>query len=621
MKMKRTASALIGAALLALPVLGLAGCDQSAGTFQYDDGISQTGNYDSSVFYRNDLDVDWFADPGVLYNEADGYFYAYGTASDMSGSIRAWKSKNLADWEFVGVVYNCDDDSWAYSSIWAPEVLYYQTKMQQINNEPGLYYMYFSGAWKEAGTGASGYDNLRLSVAVSDSPAGPFVDVGQDTAWTDAAKGDISVAEYYEREDLLQNSMPVIRFEENLTAMAQNGVDLDGRLDGVQGTPNQTFAAIDPSPFVDEDGTLYLYFVQHISTGNQGNIIYGMQMTNPITPNYSTVTPLAACNNTVGTECDYFEKVDGVYKPMDDPSFNLGATEGEINEAPFMQRHVTVKEDGTEVVKYYLTYSILGYSSPQYSVCLALGDSPLGSFKKVPDPSPVHGIGPDFTHMSGCGHHCFVQAGEENFIFYHAHCERSSGNGNPRALAVDRVYWYYNEALGCDIYHSDGPSYSLNPVPEVTSGYANVAPEAEVSVSNLKSGSTAALLTDGMSAIHGYDDALECRVSGSTTITLTFPRTYEVNALFIYNARTLSEAFSKVSTVRMTASDGTVYEVKDLAFNPDYYDVDAGTIRPGAAAVMSFEPLRINKIELVIDSPIVQGVTTLSIDEIKVMGK
>ena len=66
MKAKRAICTLLGAAMLAVPVLTMAGCDEGAQTFAYDDGISQTGNYDSSVFFRNDLDVDWFADPGAL---------------------------------------------------------------------------------------------------------------------------------------------------------------------------------------------------------------------------------------------------------------------------------------------------------------------------------------------------------------------------------------------------------------------------------------------------------------------------------------------------------------------------------------------------------------------------
>ena len=616
---RKILATLLGAAMLVLPVCGFTGCGGETQPFTYDDGISASGNYDSSVFYRNDLKVDWFADPGVIYAE-DGYFYAYGTASDMSGAIRAWRSKNLADWEFVGVVYNCEADGWAYLDVWAPEVLYYQTTEQKINDEPGLYYMYFSAAWRNYPSG-SGFDNYRMSVAVADSPAGPFIDVGKDTAWTNADGTQISVSEYYGRG--YDGSEPVFLFEEHLEEIAANGVDLDGTLDGVQNEANAVFSVIDPSPFIDEDGSMYMYFVRHQSTGNSGNVIYGMRMFDPITPDYSTVMPLAAANAVVGAnrECDYFEKVNGVYTPMDDPAVSLSTSEEGVNEAPFMQRHTTVKADGSTVTKYYLTYSIIGYTSPFYSVSLATGDSPLGTFRKVSASLPVHGTNSDFDHMSGTGHHCFVQAGDENFIFYHAHCDRSMGNGNPRALAVDRVYWYYNEELGYDIYHSDGPSYSLNPVPEVTSGYKNIVPQAQIEATNAADGRSAALLQDGMSAIHAYDDALEFVANGSTQITVTLPRSYTVNAIFIYNSRSYSMAFSKVSEVRMTASDGSVYVVNDLAFNTEYYNTTNETIRPGAAAVMAFEPLSIVKIELTIDTPIRSGAAQIAVDEIKVMGK
>ena len=73
---RKILATLLGAAMLVLPVCGFTGCGGETQPFTYDDGISASGNYDSSVFYRNDLEVDWFADPGVIYAE-DGYFYAY----------------------------------------------------------------------------------------------------------------------------------------------------------------------------------------------------------------------------------------------------------------------------------------------------------------------------------------------------------------------------------------------------------------------------------------------------------------------------------------------------------------------------------------------------------------
>jgi beta-xylosidase len=98
------------------------------------------------------------ADPFVLYDE--GVFYLYGTSA--GDGFRYWTSEDLVDWEAQGYAWRKDEGSWGRKSFWAPEVIRYQER----------YYMIYSAHGPTLfGSG------LRLCLAVSDQPGGPFRDV------------------------------------------------------------------------------------------------------------------------------------------------------------------------------------------------------------------------------------------------------------------------------------------------------------------------------------------------------------------------------------------------------------------------------------------------------------
>ena len=111
----------------------------------------------------NPLDIK-MGDPYVLL-ASDGYYYMYGT-TDSDNGYSAYRSKDLAGWESVGVVYEGHaEGSWTESCFWAPEVY----------ERDGKYYMFFSSNWKDNPTNE--LENFRIGVAVADSPAGPFKDM------------------------------------------------------------------------------------------------------------------------------------------------------------------------------------------------------------------------------------------------------------------------------------------------------------------------------------------------------------------------------------------------------------------------------------------------------------
>ena len=116
-------------------------------------GYSQKGTYCNPV-----SDTVFAADPIVLFY--DGLYYLYATSAD--DGFKYWTSHNLSEWEEKGYSYRKTDNSWGKKSFWAPEVISYRNK----------FYMIYSAS------GETMYGNgMRICLAVSDSPGGPFTDI------------------------------------------------------------------------------------------------------------------------------------------------------------------------------------------------------------------------------------------------------------------------------------------------------------------------------------------------------------------------------------------------------------------------------------------------------------
>jgi len=112
-----------------------------------------------SGFYSNPVgDSLFIADPFILYYQ-DTY-YLYGTSAN--DGFKGWISDDLVNWDTLGYVFHRDAKSWGVGSFWAPEVIHYQGKFYMIYSASGQT-MYGKG--------------LRLCLAESDKPEGPFKDV------------------------------------------------------------------------------------------------------------------------------------------------------------------------------------------------------------------------------------------------------------------------------------------------------------------------------------------------------------------------------------------------------------------------------------------------------------
>ncbi len=111
------------------------------------------------AFFQNPLGINQIGDPFVL-KASDGKYYCYPT-SDPNNGYKVWVSEDMVNWEEQGLnAYSKERDSWEKGDFWAPEVYEWQAK----------YYMYYTARWKEN-------NSLRIGVAVSDDPLGPFKDI------------------------------------------------------------------------------------------------------------------------------------------------------------------------------------------------------------------------------------------------------------------------------------------------------------------------------------------------------------------------------------------------------------------------------------------------------------
>ncbi len=577
--MKKTRFATIIALLLAFSiVLGcFSGC-ATKGEFDYEVELlsemeDPVNDYNSNLFYVNNLEFE-IADPTVIQiteGEEKGWFYVYGTSDEIGAhGIQCWRSKDLSHWETMGIALEPDhNNTWASENYWAPEIIY--------DENDKLYYLFYNAY--------NMYDenHLWLSVAYSTHPAGPFI-----------------VPDGFRNANgkLLSAKEPVYDVSENNPILK----DLADKGEVILRTN-----ALDASPFIDpETGDKYMYFASrqdHAASGYDGTHIYGLKMKDWFSPDYSTITRLTYrgyLSVEAGLNGDSSQKVE----------------EGMINEGPFM-----LYNEG----KYYLTFSKFGMHEINYRVMQAIADQPLGDFVKVKDDDGGTVVSTDtgsWGHIITAGHHCFIKCGNETFIAYHTYKDRNS-LAEGRALAVDKIVWLTNSE-GEKVMHTNGPTWSLQALPESVSGYKNLASSAKITASNTAEDSDVSLLNDEVVKYQEFDMAEEYQANaGVSEIKLSWKGYKTVRAIMIFNSYDYYNTFVQIDKIEMQykkASGKGKIVIEDVPFDwawcqePDYEQM-----RPGGSSIVEFDEIPVSSITITVRSA--QDADYLSLNEIVVLGK
>ena len=275
-------------------------------------------------------DITKIGDPQIVLHEGKYYCYATGgiVLDGVQDGFYVWTSEDLVNWSEPTLCFKAID-SWGYTHFWAPEVIYHN----------GKFVMHYTARWRKN-------NSLRIGVAVSDSPMGPFVDVWDEPMF-----------------------------------------DLG-------------YAAIDGSVLVCDEGNFFYYSrdcSENLVNGRGTSQIYVVQLNDDLT-------------RTVGE-----------HKLATTPTFEYETKSKSSlwNEGP------NVMKLGD---KYVMNYSANCFASVDYSICLAISDSPWGEWKK-PATNPVLSCRAD---MFGAGHNAFF-VGKDGQMYTTFHIQT-----NPEKPCGDR---------------------------------------------------------------------------------------------------------------------------------------------------------------------------------------
>lgn len=599
--------------LASVSTLLLSGCQKQYEVANYQGEIAEgetKSDYNKEIFYRNDKQTG-IADPFILDNtKIDGYYYMYGT----EGSLFCYRSENLMDWEPVGnaldnYFFNEDgtrseDLKSTWQDIWAPEVVYDEDTQE--------YYMFFSATPVEdtsvvaGGSVEEGTPTRQLMVAKSKYPYKEFEVVNfKDEA--SCGKGNLhyydeSQFPHYFAKYLMLDPSKYIPFSK-----------ANGRLDAGEGYGGYT-TAIDPHPYVDEDGTKYLLWVDNLDQDR----LCGVKMENWLKPDWSTATVLTYTHYY--TVEDWKSAQSGASVPL----VSYETETNHTNEGPVITKH-----NG----KYYLTFSVNDYWDSSYQIGQAVSDNILGPYRKLTEAEGgllLSGGVAGSQEISGTGHHTFVTLGDKMYVIYHRH-DNFTAAGTARNHAIDEIKWITvkdKDGNDLEVMYANGPTCTVQPKLEAYSDYKNIALEAKVSGSE-----DAKYLNDDLLSIYKYADVTfmeyikETMIEKTTTFTFDFEEARTVRAIMIYNSKNENTCFRNISKVEFVCEeDGkeVIRCIENIKFSEEYYranDLDDSIyyVVPGASAYAEFNELNVKAIKVTVEVP--EGQENVGISEVRIIGK
>lgn len=642
----------LGLALTMGAAIGLSACGNGGKSLPNYHGETKDENgkmvYNTSLFYDNAL-KQGYADPQVLDDTArSGYYYLYGTSD-----YQVMRSENLAVWEPVCIVLDRaqtpEIQNCLHDNNWAPEVIY--------DPDTELYYMFFSAApnvgadtsdtSKKGVAGLMQGKPFQMYVATSSSPTGPFKVVnftdesscgaGNVHSYNTAAEKEISKSQadsgyyayitssdgkYYEAAYPQFWAKYCLFQPDELSKLIQkNGLGLSGG-SSIKTYDAGYYATIDPSPFVDPvSGKKYLYFKAEGDLGHDWNISIGVEMENWLKPKWNTAQYIAV---------DHFKTVDD-WKKGENMGVSYEMPSYTCNEGQFMLHH----RDGSGKDWYYFTFSVNDYQSRDYQVGMAVGNSPMGPFRKLEEYEGgllLSANNIDSASVSGSGHHSFVKVGDQLYIAYHRH-RYSDKPSADRYTAIDEVRFITvkdKDNNDMVIPYVNGPTDTVQPLPDMFSGYKNVAPQATVTCTDAET--EKGCVTDGLLSVYKLADEdftayiRESYIKQTATFSFDFANETTVRAVMVYNSAKVKTMFYNVSRMEFVLANGAVRVIENVKFDIEQYCEIGGQnndtvryIKSGAAAFAEFNELKVKSVKITVEVP--KGQDKVGISEIKILGK
>ncbi|HCY51303.1 MAG TPA: hypothetical protein DHU65_01200 [Clostridiales bacterium] len=423
---------------------------------------------------------------------------------------------------------------------------------------------------------------------------------------------------------------------------------------------------IDMSPFVDPiTGDYYMYwsFIPERDEFDplnptmklfQGQNIYVIKFLNHdwSQPDYSTVTRItrthynmlsAQAADVYNQQAAAFKAEDYVKGYKETALATFKAADGENREAPINGGQGDVNEGpfcwyNEETGLYYLTFSVAGYTTSNYSLVQAVAYSPMGPFRKLD--LAEGGVmltadgGRTTDNVSGPGHHSFVKCGDEVINVYHKHKNREV-SVHDRGANADRLLFIKNDQ-GMYVMYTNGPTTAIQPkfYGTGTTKYDIISGDATVTTDDAGN-NTVKYLTDGILSMHV--PAVAPFVHEFTTkketvkITLDFGEYRNIAAIMIYNSKNYADTFDSITKIEMEAKlNDTEFTavIDNLQFYWNRYS-NGSAMRPGGSAVAAFNEMGVKKITITVspdvNNPAYQenkanGTAALGISEIYVLG-
>ena len=322
-----------------------------------------------AVTYENPVYAGTFPDPGVLRNGSADY-YAYATGSGFP----IIKSTDLVHWQPVGRAFS-RRPAWVVqtgdSHPWAPSVLRSPAPCPGTSS-PGCYFMYYGGLSAQHTP-----TTHCVGVAWSLTPSGPFTDLGP------------------------------IQAEDGET-------DLAGRPPGCGDAGG--YGPIDAAPFVDDDGTVYLY----VSTSRR--CAAPTTDTCPYVPVISAFRMTSPPTRTASDRIPLFGAAPGTWEQEPERAAQV--------ENPWMEKRGST---------YYLFYSggdyRASYGMGYATASSAVGDGGYPAFAKSPL-NPI--LSETAAVLSPGGGSVTTGPDGGSWLVYHG---RAGDYSQPRTMRIDPLFW------------------------------------------------------------------------------------------------------------------------------------------------------------------------------------